>query len=91
MYDNLITIADEIQFIWKQDFSGRTVIFFVNRYFTLLVIILCIIGTAVGKVSILLHPDRSTIDLVILGVRRVSSDATLLNSHYPAVAILSLR
>ena len=33
VYDHLLTLSAEIQYIWKQEFSGRTVIFFVNHYF----------------------------------------------------------
>ncbi|KAJ3490880.1 hypothetical protein NLJ89_g11398 [Agrocybe chaxingu] len=34
IYDHLLTFADEVERIWKPDFSGATVLFLINRYLT---------------------------------------------------------
>ncbi|KAL4247848.1 hypothetical protein ABKN59_007539 [Abortiporus biennis] len=38
-YDYTLTFSDECHYIWQRRFSGATVFFFVNRYFTLIYII----------------------------------------------------
>jgi len=35
VYDHLLTIRDEINYIWKRRFSAVTVLFFINRYYCL--------------------------------------------------------
>ena len=35
IYDHLLTFGDEVRIIWKNRFTGVTVIFLVNRYFSL--------------------------------------------------------
>lgn len=32
----MITFADEVRCVWQRKFTGATVLFFINRYFTLL-------------------------------------------------------
>ncbi|PSR99305.1 hypothetical protein PHLCEN_2v4164 [Hermanssonia centrifuga] len=33
LYDYILTVKTEVNYVWHQKFSGATVIFFVNRYF----------------------------------------------------------
>lgn len=37
LYDTLLTIDDEVEYIWKQKFSAVTFIFFMNRYYAIAV------------------------------------------------------
>ncbi|KAI0090431.1 hypothetical protein BDY19DRAFT_940139 [Irpex rosettiformis] len=62
VYDHLLTLASEIQFVWKQDFSGRTVIFFINRYFSpVMMAVLFAESNTSKKVSSLLY----TVSLIL--------------------------
>ncbi|KLO07430.1 hypothetical protein SCHPADRAFT_945302 [Schizopora paradoxa] len=39
IYDTLLTIDDEVEYIWKQKFSAVTFIFFMNRYYAIAVMV----------------------------------------------------
>lgn len=44
-YDFMITISDEVEYIWKRKFTGATALFCINRYVTLLVQTLSVIAS----------------------------------------------
>ena len=52
VYDELLTIAMAVQFIWTPDFTGATLIFFVNRYFTLVSLLLVISTSLVHSMQV---------------------------------------
>ena len=35
IYDQLITLSDEVEHVWKRKWTGATLLFFLNRYATL--------------------------------------------------------
>jgi len=43
LYDNITTLADEVELIWQRKFSAVTFIFFVNRYYSVAVLFIGIL------------------------------------------------
>jgi len=70
VYDNITTLADEVELIWKRKFSAVTFLFIMNRYYTLAVstvadseVIFPIITPTICKRMILFQPLATGIPL----------------------------
>jgi len=90
LYDNLLTLADEVELIWKRKFSAVTFIFFMNRYYSLVVLAIALFEDMSPAVTAkicqrmnLLQPLAITVPLTflpnfIIALRRNNYLATMM-------------
>ncbi|TBU24156.1 hypothetical protein BD311DRAFT_781206 [Dichomitus squalens] len=58
IYECLITLANEVDYVWKTGWTGASIVYYFNKYLFLVTYIGGIVGIAVPGASIeLLNPD----------------------------------
>ena len=51
IYDYILTFSQEFNVIWSSELSGATILFLINRYFSLLLFVSATLGTLVPSQS----------------------------------------